>query len=125
MRRAFAIMLLSLPALCLAKSPPCDRYPTNVAEVALTNERLTDPAKIDHSKTRAVQLASEKIGKDEDGEQLWRQVYHITFYEKGGKEFKVITVGEAAWSECSMSAVEVFVVSRHSPPVHRLFKDIE
>jgi hypothetical protein len=54
-----------------------------------------------------VRLASEKVGKD-----LYRQVYDITFYEKTGSKIEVITSSKASNEECSMSGVDVFVVSR-------------
>ncbi|MGF6964914.1 hypothetical protein OKW43_001919 [Paraburkholderia sp. WC7.3g] len=65
MKHALAVPLLSLPALCLAQSrpnPPCDRWPTNIAENSLKSAGML--GSIDYTKTQAVQLASEKIGKD-------------------------------------------------------------
>ncbi|WP_233804944.1 hypothetical protein [Paraburkholderia sp. HP33-1] len=129
MKRALAALLLSLPALCLAQgrpNPPCDRWPTNIAENSLKDAGML--GNIDYTKTQAVQLASEKIGKYEDGEQMWREVYHITFHEKNGNKVKVITVNDAGEFECSMSSVEVFVVSKHLLPGvenDRMFKQIE
>ncbi|MEX3857548.1 hypothetical protein QF001_002537 [Paraburkholderia youngii] len=129
MKHIFAVLLLSLPALCLSQgrpNPPCDRWPTNIAENSLKDAGMI--GSIDYTKTQAVQLASEKIGKSEDGEQLWREVYHITFHEKNGNKVKVITVDDAGEFECSMSSVEVFVVSKHLLPRaenDRMFKQIE
>ncbi|MCC8394734.1 hypothetical protein LJ656_19250 [Paraburkholderia sp. MMS20-SJTR3] len=129
MKRALTVLLLSLPVLCPAQgrpNPPCDRWPTNIAENSLKDAGML--GNIDYTKTQAVQLSSEKIGKSEDGEQLWREVYHITFHEKGGKKIKVIAVNDAGEFECSMSAVEVFVVSNHLLPKvesDRMFKQIE
>ncbi|WP_238537985.1 hypothetical protein [Paraburkholderia atlantica] len=78
-----------------------------MALVHLKNAGITDPTKIDESKTKAVRLASEKVGKD-----LYRQIYDITFIEKNGPRIEVITSSEASAQECSMSGVDVFVVSR-------------
>ncbi|MCC8392657.1 hypothetical protein LJ656_08655 [Paraburkholderia sp. MMS20-SJTR3] len=125
MKRSFLLTLLLLPALCLAESPQCDRYPTNVAEIALRNSGFLKPGYIDYSKIKAVRLASEKTGKDEDGDQLWRQVYHITFHEKSGKRVSVITASDAGSEECSMSQVEVFVVAVHLPLVDPLIKELD
>ncbi|MCC8392701.1 hypothetical protein LJ656_08885 [Paraburkholderia sp. MMS20-SJTR3] len=126
MKRAVAVLVLSLPALCLAKPPPCDRWPTNIAEGWLMDEGLIERANLDHSKTRALRLSSEKIGKDElYGKDLYRQVYHITYYDKRGKQIvSVITVNDAGWEECSMSQVEVFVVSQHMGPAETLIKGL-
>ncbi|WP_162631681.1 hypothetical protein [Burkholderia sp. JP2-270] len=50
---------------------------------------------------------SEKTGKD-----LYRQIYDITFVDKSGAKFQVITSSEASSSERSMSGVDVYVVTR-------------
>lgn len=101
-------LALVFPALCCASSPSqCASWPINMAEVHLKNAGITDPSHLDESKTRAVRLASEKIGKD-----LYRDVYDITFYEKSGTAIEVITSSKASSSECSMSGVDVYVVSK-------------
>lgn len=103
-----AALLLVVPALSLAASPvQCVSWPVNVAQAKLKNEGITDPTKLDESKTRAVRLASQKVGKD-----LYRDVYDITFYEKSGRTIEVITSSEASSVECSMGSVDVFVVSK-------------
>ncbi|MBC8752926.1 MULTISPECIES: hypothetical protein [Paraburkholderia] len=128
-KRTLAPILIALSALCMAQpkpEPQCDRWPTNIAEGRLKKAGMV--GNIDYTKTQAVQLASEKIGKDEDGEQLWREVYHITFHEKNGNKVKVIAVNDAGEFECSMSAVEIFVVSKHllsRVEADRMFKQIE
>ncbi len=78
-----------------------------MALVHLKNAGITDPSQIDESKTKAVRLASEKLGKNR-----YRQVYDITFHDKAGQMIEVITSSEASSSECSMSGVDVYVVSR-------------
>lgn len=101
-------LLLATPALSLAASPTqCVSWPENIAQAKLKNEGITDPTKLDESKTRAVRLASQKVGKD-----LYRDVYDITFYEKSGRAIEVITSSEASSVECSMGSVDVFVVSK-------------
>ena len=61
--RYLAVLLVSLPGACLAAAPPCASWPTNMALVHLKNAGLADLTKIDESKTKAVRLASEKVGK--------------------------------------------------------------
>ncbi|KVL70318.1 hypothetical protein [Burkholderia ubonensis] len=107
MKRLFLTLLLASPMVCLAKTPACASWPTNMAIASLKNAGITDPTKLDESKTKAVLLASEKTGKD-----LYRQIYNITFYEKSGAKIQVITRSEASSSECSMSGVDVYVVSQ-------------
>jgi hypothetical protein len=79
---------------------------------------LTTNSEIDFSKTSVKLLAQEKIGKD-----LYNQVHLITFTKKpedlvtlarrSNDQIQVITVNEASSQECSMSAVDVYVISRH------------
>ena len=89
--------------------PDCSGgWPTNMAFVHLKNAGLTDNYSVDFSKTKTVRLASEKVGKD-----LWHQVYHITFTKKSGDTVEAIAVHDASQEECSMTGVEVFVVSKH------------
>ena len=77
-----------------------------MAFVHLRNAGLTENEKLDFSKTKTTRLASEQIGKD-----LYRQVHLVTFIEKSGKTIEVITRNDASNEECSMSGVEVYVVS--------------
>jgi hypothetical protein len=103
-----ASIMLAAPAFAATTSPTqCVSWPKNIAEVKLKNAGIADPAKLDESKTRAVRIASQKIGRD-----LYRDVYDITFHEKGGTVIEVITSSEASSSECSMGSVDVYVVSR-------------
>ncbi|MDR3095971.1 MAG: hypothetical protein LBV73_02735 [Paraburkholderia sp.] len=103
-----ATLLLATPVLSLAASPEqCVSWPRNIALVKLKNAGITDPTKLDESKTRAVRIASQKVGKD-----LYRDVYDITFYEQSGRAIEVITSSEASSAECSMGSVDVYVVSR-------------
>jgi hypothetical protein len=93
-----------------ANAPNCsgvERWATRSAFVLLKNAGLTDNDKVDFTKTRTVRLASEKIGKD-----LYRQIHHVVFTEKTGGTIEVITSNDASSEECSMSSVEVYVVSK-------------
>ncbi|WP_168792268.1 hypothetical protein [Paraburkholderia aromaticivorans] len=106
-----AALALVAPALCFAGSPlGCKSWPTSIAIVYLKNAGITDPTRLDESKTRAVRLTSEKIGKD-----LWRDVYDITFREHSGRTIEVITSSAASSVECSMSDPVVWVVSEKLP----------
>jgi hypothetical protein len=110
MRAALKVVLAAIfvmPAAgALAKSPDCASWPTNMALVHLKNAGLIDIPSVNEAQTKAVRLASEKIGKD-----LHQQVYDITFHTKDGKTVEVITKSRASSEECSMSAVDVYVVS--------------
>ncbi len=108
------VALVSLPATVQSKSetlqgPDCSgSWPTIMTFVHLKNAGLTNNDKIDSSKTKTMRLASEKIGKD-----LYHQVYLVNFTEKSGGTIEAIAVHNASTVECSMSGVEVFVVSQH------------
>jgi len=79
-----------------------------MAFVHLKNAGLTDNDRLDFSKTETTLLASERIGTD-----LYRQIHRVLFMEKSGDRIEVITSNNASAEECSMSGVEVFVVSKH------------
>lgn len=88
--------------------PDCSGgWPTNMAFALLKNAGITNNDKVDFSKTKTVRIASEKIGRD-----LWRQVYDVTFTEYSGRRIEAIAVHEASRKECSMSEVELYVVSQ-------------
>jgi hypothetical protein len=62
---------------------------------------------IDFTKTKTTRLASEKVGKD-----LWHQVYFVTFFKRSGDRIQAIVLHDASSEECSMTGVDVYVVSR-------------
>lgn len=78
-----------------------------MAYVQLKNAGIMNSEQIDPSKTKTVRLASEKIGDNE-----YRQIHHVTFTRTDRSEIEVITSNVASNEECSLSAVEVFVVSK-------------
>jgi hypothetical protein len=104
-----ALVVLLAPGLVEAKDPDCtgaDRWPVASALVHLKNAGITDNARLDLTKTRVARLASEKIDKD-----LYRQVHLIDFTEKTGRLIQIVTSSDASSEECSMSGVQVFIVS--------------
>ena len=113
----FVMLLISISAIAQLQAekthgPDCSGgWPTNMAFVHLKNAGLADNYSVDFSKTKTERLASEKVGKD-----LWHQVYHVTFTKKSGDAIDAIAVHDASQEECSMTGVEVFVVSKHLNP---------
>ena len=102
---------LVLPVYVLAGTPDCDgvdKWASNMAFVHLKNAGITDNDKIRWEQRKVHRLSSEQIGKD-----LYRQVHLVTFAEKSGNAIEVITVNDASHEECSMSAVDVYVISKH------------
>lgn len=79
-----------------------------MAFVHLKNAGLISNDDSDFSKTKTTLLASEFIGKD-----LYRQVHRIVFVKKSKEQIEVIAINNASKEECSMSGVEVFVISNH------------
>ena len=82
-----------------------------MAQALLQNAGITSGNKIDFSKSKTVRLSSQKIGKD-----LYRQVYDVTFTEYSGRTIEAIAVHDASNEECSMSDVQLFVVSQRLGP---------
>jgi hypothetical protein len=115
MRQFIALLLvLMLPLQSHAGHPACDgpeNWAANMAFARLKRAGLTDNDKLDFSKTKVIRLASEEIGKD-----LYKQIHRIIFTEKLGNTIEVITSNEASNEECSMSGVEVFVISKQLGP---------
>lgn len=106
--------------------PDCtysNAWPEAMAYGQLMDAKLIDRDLLNFDKISSVRLASEKIGKDPTfNKDLYRQVHRIEFVEHSGKTLTVITVHNASHVECSMSDVDVYVVSRRlggdglSPP---------
>ena len=87
------------------------QWPTSMAMVHLQNGGVTTSARLDASKTKTIRLASERLKPG-----LFRQIHRVTFIEKSGSTIEVITVNEASHEECSMSGVDVYLISRHLGP---------
>ena len=104
-----ALLLLALSSVDaheLGCSAP-DSWAPSMAFVQLKNAGLTDNPAVDFNKTNVELLAQQKIGED-----LYRQIHHVTFRLKAGGMIEVITRSNASSEECSMSSVQVFVVSK-------------
>lgn len=110
MKHLFAVATLLIPMTALAASPDCsgtNSWATQMAAVHLKNAGIVG---FDASGATTVRVASEKIGKD-----LYRQVHHVTF-KGGAKTIEVLTVNNASHEECSMTGVDVYVISQHLGP---------
>ena len=111
--RRFAFYIMFFVAAVLpdasAKSPDCagvESWATSMAFVHLKNAGLASHDTVDIKKTKTVRLASEKIGKD-----LYRQIHYVVFTKMAGAKIEVITSNNASSEECSMSGVDVYVIS--------------
>lgn len=82
-------------------------FATSTAYVVLKNLNIVNPKNIDYDKTKTVLLSSQKIGDDLD-----KEIHHITFYKKNGKKVEVITVNDTSSEECSMSGVDVYLIDK-------------
>jgi len=107
------LMLLATLACCpstaSAESPKCDdpgNWATMSAFAQLKNSALTTSTRIVWDKVSVSLLASEQVGPD-----LYRQVHHIVYPQKDGGKIEIITRNNASSQECSMSSVEVYVIS--------------
>lgn len=103
-------LLLASPA---AADPTCDgpdNFAAGMVFAKLKNAGLLDNAQVDFARTAVTRLASQKIGKD-----LYRQVHRVVYVKRSGEAVEAIAVNDASSEECSMSDVEVSVVSRRFP----------
>jgi hypothetical protein len=82
-------------------------FATSTAYVVLKNLNIVSPKNIDYEKTKTILLSSQKIGEDLD-----KEIHHITFYKKNGKKVEVITVNDTSSEECSMSGVDVYLIDK-------------
>lgn len=105
-----AALPLTFSQWALAKNPDCthpDAWPSGMAFSQMKNAGLVDNDILDFTKTKVIRLASEKVGKD-----VYRQVHLVHFIKKSGEKVDAITVNEVSHQECSMSDVDVYVVSK-------------
>jgi hypothetical protein len=107
MRVLLIFFVLLFSSHLFAGGIDCTNWPKNMAFVHLKNEGLIDSKLVNDDKTEVKQLASEKLGTD-----LYREIYLIKYIEKSGNEIEVITINDTSSEECSMSDVEVFLITK-------------
>ena len=108
MKNLLLVTLLAiLPIFSFAKGPDCYSWPMNMSEVWLKNAGVVDIKNLDESKTKITLLASEKKAKG-----LYTQIYHFIFYDEKGNTYETITKNDASYKECSMSDVDVYLISK-------------
>ena len=113
MTRLVSLLLLASSINAVSQSgkrhgPDCGGgWPTNMAQTLLKNNGVLKSEEIDSSKTKTTRLASEKLNND-----LWHQVYLVTFVSRSGESIQAIVVHDASIEECSMTGVQVFLVSK-------------
>ncbi len=102
--------LAAISGCTIANPPDCtspDAWPAGMAFTHLKNESLINKDTLDFKNTKLTRLTSEEIGKD-----LYRQVHLVRFPKISGEPIMAITVNEVSSQECSMSNVDVYVISR-------------
>lgn len=110
-----AVLIFTCPLY--AKAPDCTdagAWPASMAYSQLKNAQIIDSYTLNFDKTKVVRIASEKIGKDSVLHvDRYRQVHRVTFVKRTGERLTVVTVSDASHEECSMSDVDVYLVSKH------------
>jgi hypothetical protein len=105
------LLVVSVPSAAQSlrtNGPDCSGgWPTNMAQASLKNAGALNNEEIDFTRTKTTRLASEKVGKD-----LWHQVYFVTFFKRSGDSVQAVVVHDASIEECSMTEVQVYVVSK-------------
>ena len=108
MKKFLIVTLLAvLPILSFAKGPDCDSWPMNMSETWLQKAGIVTIINLDESKTKSILLASEKKAKG-----LYTQIYHFIFYDTTGNTYEIITNSDASYEECSMSGVDIYLISK-------------
>ena len=104
------LVLTCVAASPAPRQPDCsgpDRWPANMAFVKLKNAGLITNSKVDFNHVKSRTIVSQRIGQD-----LWRQVFRVTFLLKSGRKLEAIVVSDASSDECSMSDPQVFLISK-------------
>ena len=113
MTKCLALLLLAssinaAPQSGKTHGPNCGGgWPTKMAQSLLKNNGVLRSEEIDSLKTKTTRLASERLNSD-----LWHQVYLVTFVKRSGENIQAIVVHDASLEECSMTGVQVFLVSK-------------
>lgn len=101
---------LTASAFTAAPQPDCahpEGWPASVAFGFLRDDSQIDTGRIDGNKTKVTRLASEQTGED-----AFVQIHLVQFFGQDSEPVvRVITVNEAASDECSLSSVDVYVVT--------------
>ncbi|CAM3967667.1 hypothetical protein [Vibrio aerogenes] len=88
----------------------CHTWPMEIAKSWLKDRKIIESENIlDASKTQFRKLASEDLK-----EGLYTDIYFFSFFDKHGKEYDLITQNISSDEECSISEVNIYMVSNFS-----------
>ena len=82
----------------------CHHWPLVMAESWLKENKIQ---RLDLNKTTGKRIAFQKIKKN-----LFNNVFLFSFVDTAGNKYKVITRNIASDEECSISSVEIYVISQ-------------
>jgi hypothetical protein len=102
-----------LSASSALADPKCDgaeSWPAAMTHVHLKNAGVLVNDEVDFDGTVVQQIASQQIDQN-----LYRQVFKISFRLKNGTMVQAIAVSDASEEECSMSGVTVYRIDARSP----------
>lgn len=114
-----ATMAILFPLIAFANSPDCtspEAWPSRMAFVKLRNAQILRGDTQDYDAPKVARLASERIGKDRYGSGVYKQVHRVTFINKVKRATEIveaIVVNTVSDDECSISDVDVYLVSKH------------
>ena len=110
----FSVLLLSTHAIANMHhitedddNHDCHRYPMNVVQVWLKNSKIIDISNLNFDKTMGEKLSSEKIRRN-----LWNNIFHFVFVDNNNNSYEIITRNIASNEECSISDVEIYMISK-------------
>jgi len=113
MRHCIILLLLLSANVFAGDEPDCsgvDNYPTQMALTLLENRWVIEHDKMDFKRTETLLINSQKIGDDR-----YRQVFKMTFYQRDKKEpIQIISVNELNSEECGFGAreIEIYLISK-------------
>ena len=109
----FIVSCISMPVLAEMhhvdenNNNDCHRYPMKVSKGWLQNNNIVSIQDLNLDKTMGEKLSSEKIKKN-----LWNNVFRFIFIDKSNNKYELITRNVASDEECSISDVEIYMISK-------------
>ncbi len=99
------LLIFSLQAKHAYNCSGIENFAASISYVVLKNTNNIDVDNLIYDKTKVVLISSEKIGDD-----LYKDVHHITFFLKNDEKVEVITINDSSSEECSMAGGDVYLI---------------
>ncbi|MDW6002753.1 hypothetical protein [Vibrio mangrovi] len=106
--RLFLLLFLALSSFSsfARLDTTCHTWPMNMAKIWLQDKKIVNEDELNEDRTQFKLLASETMKNAQ-----YTDVYLFSFFDKTGKEYDVITQNISSDEECSISDVNIYMVS--------------